>query len=234
MRSSTLATGSGSALRAREVASICSRASAGVISSIGRSFASPIALRTSWICGCRLGTAPSGPVVAELILSASARKASRPAAPDLRIGGAVATGIDGGLAAGWCNHVDIRVVGRVACDPGADFEDLGVTLRAVLQAMPVGVSGREPGGVAGAQHLLAAVGDEHDLARKHIDELVAPGMPVALARPGAGRQAEKVYAELRQPGGVAQFGARACAARNVEGRWVKGADDRGQLIDTDA
>src|ERR1700732_1942375 len=55
MRSSTPATGSGSALRARAVASICSRASAGVIASIGRRLASAITFRTCWICGCKLG-----------------------------------------------------------------------------------------------------------------------------------------------------------------------------------
>jgi len=102
-------------------------------------------------------------------------------------------GIDGGLAASRCDHVDIRVMGRVAGYAGADFEHLGVTLRAVLQAMPVRISGRKPGRIARAQNLLAAIGDEHDLAGNDVNELVAAGMPVTLARPGAWRQAKQVY-----------------------------------------
>lgn len=50
--------------------------------------------------------------------------------------------------------------------------------------MPVGGSGREPGSVARAQHFFTAVGYEHNLTGKEIDELVAAGAPMTLARPG--------------------------------------------------
>src|SRR5438270_8896045 len=49
------ATGRGSALRARAVSSICRRASAGVIDSIGRSPAARIPCKTCSTCGCNLG-----------------------------------------------------------------------------------------------------------------------------------------------------------------------------------
>ena len=106
-------------------------------------------------------------------------------------------GVCGGLATGRCDHVDIRVKGRVAGDTSADFQHLDVTTRPVLQAMPVAVSGREPGRVAGAQDLFAAVSNEDNLAGEDIDELVAARMPMTLARPGAGRQAKQVDAKLR-------------------------------------
>src|SRR5688572_22888626 len=97
--------------------------------------------------------------------------------------------------------------------PAADFEHGGLLPRAVLQTVPVAVVGREPGAVAGPQHLLAGVGDEHDLAREDINELVLASVPVALARPRAGRQAQQIDPELRQPGRVAEPGALARPAR---------------------
>jgi hypothetical protein len=74
-----------------------------------------------------------------------------------------------------------------------------------LQAVPGRVTGPKTGGVAGAQHFFAAVRDEHDLTGKDVDELVAAGVPMPLARPGARRQLQKIYAKLRQSGRVTQF-----------------------------
>src|SRR6185312_6473742 len=55
VRFSIRAVGSGSALREAAVASICARASAGVVSSIARSFISAMTAGAFWICGCRFG-----------------------------------------------------------------------------------------------------------------------------------------------------------------------------------
>src|SRR5271155_2598403 len=153
---------------------------------------------------------------------------SRAATSHVRIRRSIPAGVDGAIAIGLSDHVDIGVVGRFTGNTSADFEHPGVPVRAVLQTMPIGVSGREPGRIAGAQHLFSAVSDQHHLAGEDIDELVAAGMPVALARPGARRQAKEIDAELRQSGSVAEFNTLARAAGHVERRWVKGADDRSQ------
>ena len=86
----------------------------------------------------------------------------------------------------------------------ADGEEDGVGGAAILEVVAVAAAGGESGAIAGAQRLLAGVGDEDDLAEEHPDELVLFGVPVALARPGAGRQADEVDAELREAGGVAE------------------------------
>jgi hypothetical protein len=56
----------------------------------------------------------------------------RTAAHNAFVGGTIAARIDGGLAPGRRDHVDIRVVAYVASDPRPDLEHLGVTVRAVL------------------------------------------------------------------------------------------------------
>ena len=97
--------------------------------------------------------------------------------------------------------------------------------RSVLQAMAVGVAGLEADRVAGPEDFRPGVGDERDLAGQHIDELVRPGVPVTLARPGAGRQAEEVDAELGEAGGVAELLPLARQAGLVEGRRIHRPDD---------
>jgi hypothetical protein len=159
---------------------------------------------------------------------------SRGAAGEVGVGGAVAAGVEGGFAARGRGHVYVAVMGGVVGGAGADFEHLRVGRGAVLQAMAVAVVGRKSGGVAGAEDFLAAIGHQHDLAREDIDELVAGGVPVALARPRARRQAQQVDAELGQPGRVAEPGAGARPARLVEGRRIERADGRCQGGDVDA
>src|SRR5512142_190842 len=105
-----------------------------------------------------------------------------------------------GIAPGHEHHVDVRILAMILVVARADRQDLRVTGRAVLQAMPVAHSGTESGAVAGTQDLLAALGHEHDLAGQDIDELVLALMPVALARPAARRKPEQAHAELREPG----------------------------------
>src|SRR5277367_1286053 len=101
-------------------------------------------------------------------------------------------------------------------------------VRAVLQAVAVGVTGRETGAVAGVEDLVTAVGDQHDLAGEDINELVPGGVPMTLARPGARRQMEQVDAELRQSSRVAEFGALARATGRIERRRVERSDHRCQ------
>jgi hypothetical protein len=69
-------------------------------------------------------------------------------------------------------------------------------VRAVLQAVAVGVSGWEPGRVASAEAFLPAIGHPHDFAGEYIDELVAARVPMTLAGPDTRRQPEQVYTEF--------------------------------------
>src|SRR4051812_1405529 len=170
----------------------------------------------------------------ELCAAATAAADLRTAAADPLIGGAVAMRVGSGLAAGRRHHVDIGIIADRAQGAAADFQHLGVGAGAVLQAMAVAVVRRKTGGVAGAQYLFAHVGDQHDLARQHIDEFVLAGVPMPLARPGAGRQTQQIDAELGQPGGVAELGTLAGAAGLIEGRRVQRADHRGERGNIDA
>ena len=63
---------------------------------------------------------------------------------------------------------------------GADLEDHGGTLRAVLQAMAIAIAGFETGAVTGPQQRVTGVRYQHDLAFEHVDELVL--IPSALRR----------------------------------------------------
>src|SRR5450631_4395620 len=85
-------------------------------------------------------------------------------------------------------HVDVRVFAMVFFMPGTGHEQRHVAGRAVLQAMPITFSGLESGAVAGPQQRLARVVDQHDFALQHVGKLVFMRMPMALARPGPGRE----------------------------------------------
>src|SRR5256885_1327228 len=91
----------------------------------------------------------------------------------------------------------------------------------------------EAGAVARLQDLLARIGDQHDFAFQHIDELVFFQMPVALAGPDAGFEPQKVDAELGQPRDVAQLAALARAARLVIGRRIVSAHTDGLVAGID-
>src|SRR3984893_1981714 len=158
---------------------------------------------------------------------------SRSAAPDVLVGRAVAVGVDGGLAARRRDHVDIRVIGLIVGNAGPDLEYLHVALRAVLEAMAVRILGGEPCRVARAQYFFTIVGDQHDLPGEHIDELVAAGVPMTLARPRAGRQATQIDPELGHSGGIAELGAFPGTARHIERRWVERADHGGKCSHID-
>ena len=72
---------------------------------------------------------------------------------------------------------------------------------------PLPEPARKPGDHAGRQHCLALVGHQSRLAFEYVDELVLPFVPVALRRPGAGRQLEHIDAELREAEDIAQRAA---------------------------
>jgi hypothetical protein len=62
--------------------------------------------------------------------------------------------------------------------------------------MAVRVAGLEADAVAGAQDLLAGIGDQRDLAPEHEHELVLVRVPVAQAGHGPRREIRQVHAEL--------------------------------------
>ena len=113
-------------------------------------------------------------------------------------------------------HVDVRIEGGVVGQARPDLEDHDRPVGAVLEAVAVVDARPEPDPVAGPEDLRALVGDERHLALDHPDQLVASGMPVALARPGAGRQRAEIDAELRQPRRVADLDPASRPARLVE------------------
>ena len=92
-------------------------------------------------------------------------------------------------------------------------------------ASPAGKPAQSPA----PEDLLAIVGDQHHLALHDPDELVLGGVPVALARPLAGRQAQQVDAELGQAGGVAEQQPLAPLAGRVIGRRIAGSGAAGGL-----
>jgi hypothetical protein len=89
--------------------------------------------------------------------------------------------IRGGLTTRRCEHVDIRVVGRIFRNARADLQYKGVVIRAVLQAMTIGIAGPETGGITCSQHLGPGIGDQSYLTAQHVDKLVGGGLPMALA-----------------------------------------------------
>src|ERR1700730_1683169 len=95
--------------------------------------------------------------------------------------------------------------------------------------MAVRILGGEPCRVARREYFFPVVGDQHGLPGEHIDELVAAGVPMTLARPRAGRQATQIDPELGQSGGIAELGAFPGTARHIERRWVERGDHGGKF-----
>src|SRR3954471_16213491 len=97
----------------------------------------------------------------------------------------------------------------------------------------VRVAGREAGAVARPQPLFAFVGDHHDLAFEHVDELVLMGVPVALAGPGARRQSAEIHAVLLEARCASEPDAAALPARLVVGRRIERAGHARRSLDID-
>src|SRR5690606_12453114 len=104
---------------------------------------------------------------------------------------------------------------------------------AVLQLVPVGRAGLEPGAVAGAEHRLAFLLDQHDLALQHPDELVLALVPVSLARPCPGRQAQQVDPELPQAEPVALPAVASRLARYRMFLWISHPVARRRALNVD-
>ena len=78
----------------------------------------------------------------------------------------------------------------------------------------------EGGAVAGAQLCLATILDQDQFAFQHIDEFVLMGVPVALTRPVAGRQAHQIDPEIGQPAFIAQPLPYPLSRARIEGRRI--------------
>src|SRR5579862_8100838 len=96
------------------------------------------------------------------------------------------------------DQVDVGIDAAVAGIGIADLEHRGGFRRFIDQVVPVGIAGLESGAIARTQRLLAAVADEAKLAFNHPNELILVAVPVALARPAAGRDHGQVDAEERE------------------------------------
>ena len=94
-------------------------------------------------------------------------------------------------------QVDVGIVAVALADRLDRDEDAG-PLGAVDQMVAVGDALREGRAVAGAQHGLALVLDQHRLAFEHDDELVLALVPVALAGDAAGLEHDMADAEIGQ------------------------------------
>src|SRR5208282_707541 len=92
----------------------------------------------------------------------------------------------------------------------------------------------EASSVARAQNFLAIIADENHFTRQHINELILFGVPVALARPGPGRQAQEVDAELRQAHRVAKPPSLPHPAWLIEWRGIERPDDGRDRNEIDA
>src|SRR5689334_1753692 len=88
--------------------------------------------------------------------------------------------------------------------------------------MTIAIAGPESRRIAAPESLFAFVRNEHDFPGKHVDEFVAFDVPVPLAGPSSGRQAQLIDPELRQVGGIAEPLAFPCAAGLIKWRRIRG------------
>jgi hypothetical protein len=132
-------------------------------------------------------------------------------------------------------HIDVGVVALVFLDFACAYlEDDGVLVGSILQMMAIMDSGLEAGAISGTENLFSRVRDQHELALEHVHELIFGGMPMPLAGPGAGLQAQEVDSEVGQPGGIPDSLAPAPGARVVEWGGVAGAGNHGHIVKIDS
>src|ERR1700722_8873597 len=97
-------------------------------------------------------------------------------------------------------EIDIGIESLVVFQAGRTyFENTRGNAGSILQVMSIGIAGKKTRALSGAKNLLAAFGDQHDLSLQDIHELLRPGMPVPLARPGARLKFKKVDADVPEP-----------------------------------
>src|SRR5579863_3530930 len=115
-------------------------------------------------------------------------RAARLAAPQidaLRIRSSILVGVAGALFVADGHQIDVGILNPLVLKTRADFKKDRLTRALVDQMMPVAAVGLEGGGVAGLEHGLAVVLDQHHLACEDVDELVFVLMPMAQGGSGA-------------------------------------------------
>src|SRR5579863_755785 len=164
--------------------------------------------------------APSRP---ERCGAAAARLERRSSARTRRIRRAVL--VQEGARPGANGEVEIGIIDAIVLGIArADLEEDGLRVGPVLQMMAVGLARLESGAVARPQHLFARIADQHDLALEDVYELILRRMPVPLAGPRAGRQAQQIDAELGEARHIPQPQPLALPARLVVGRRIAAAE----------
>src|SRR5215472_7421374 len=119
------------------------------------------------------------------------------------------------------DEVDVGIFDALVLRARADFKIDGIFRRAVQQMMPVAAIGFEARGVAGLEHHLAAVLDQHHLAFENEDELILVGVPVPQRRSGAGTKRREIDTELIETGRVAEPPALTAIHRPIERRRIR-------------
>jgi hypothetical protein len=132
-----------------------------------------------------------------------------------------------GVAPTISDHVDVRVCAAVLRVGRADFKYPSWSARFIHQVMAVGITTPERRAVAGAQCLLASVGDQRQFAFEHPDEFVLMAVPVTLTGLGSRLDNRQVDAELTQPCKARKPLAGLACAGLVEWARVRAAALRG-------
>jgi hypothetical protein len=92
----------------------------------------------------------------------------------------------------------------------------------------------EARGIAAAEKFFAFIRNENNFARENVDEFIRFDVPVSLAGPTSGRQAQLIDPELRQAGGIAKPLALPRATRLIEWWRIHCADDRSDSFGIDS
>src|SRR5437016_8511718 len=119
------------------------------------------------------------------------------------------------------HHVDVGIGNEIVFRPRTDFETDGHGATPVDEMMTVRHVLRERCAIAGAQWLLAPVGDQDQLAGNHKDKFIFCRVPMALAGSRAWRQAQEIDPELSQAGRVAKPLPNSKGRFSIERRWIR-------------
>ena len=84
------------------------------------------------------------------------------------------------------------------------LQDHCVSRGSVLQVVPVRDTGFEANAIAWAEKFFAVIRHQDHRTLEHVNKLVLFGVPMPLARPSSGREAQQVNSELRKPRGISQ------------------------------
>jgi hypothetical protein len=117
----------------------------------------------------------------------------------------------------------------IPLDAVADFKILGHAPAAIDHVVRIARSRRVARAHAGAKKLLARIGQQGQLARQNVDELVVERVPMAQRRLSTRAKRDQVDAEARQPAGVAQPSLDTVTHAAPERFRVGGSTDRRDL-----